>query len=74
MDKIKMEQRKLNSEKNLSKCVLKSQQEKLKKKLLGEMGEDIDAVLSGERVIGNVCKKNFFQKIKSRFSHIIRRN
>ena len=63
------EQKKLNSERNLSKRVLESQKNKMKMDLLGSMGEDIDAVLSGKRVVENVCKVSFWDKIKNIFHH-----
>lgn len=74
MGSIELE-REINSLKgdlNMTKMAVMNVQSEMKRQLSGEMGEDITAVLNGERVIeaGYFEKKKF--KIKSWFRRLFR--
>lgn len=57
----------LNKEKTIYEYELDKEKEKLKYSLLGDMGKDIDAVLSGEKKVEISTK----QKIKYKVRHIL---
>ena len=57
---------------NLTKLAVNSVQNEMKEQLTGEMGEDMTAVLNGERVVkAGVIEKHKF-KVRSWFKRLLR--
>ena len=69
---LEREIRGLQGDLNMNKMAVRSVQEDMREQLSGEMGEDITAVLSGERVVraGMIERKK--HKVKSWFKRLFR--
>jgi hypothetical protein len=69
---LEREIRGLQGDLNMNKIAVKSVQEDMREQLSGEMGEDMTAVLNGERVVraGMIERKK--HKVKSWFKRLFR--
>lgn len=67
---LNKELKELEKDKILFEYELKQEQDKIQHALLGEMGKDIDAVLSGKQVIDMPFKEKAKYKIKHIFEKI----
>ena len=69
---LQREMRGLQGDLNMNKMAVMSVQQDMKEQLCGEMGEDITAVLKGERVVKAGVIERKKHKIKSWFKRLFR--
>lgn len=66
MDALDIEYRGLKSDQNMTRLAIKSQQQRMMEMLKGDMGKDIDDVLSGKKKV----RPPFWTRVKNWFKRL----